>query len=59
MARNLSSDRSKSSKSVRTGLEKMQMNHLQTRKKIQRLKSEAAQRAATGKPVHVGNLPRR
>jgi hypothetical protein len=37
----------------------MQMNHLQTRKKIQRLKSEAAQRAATGKPVHVGNLPRR
>jgi hypothetical protein len=37
----------------------MQMNHLQTRNKIQRIKDEAAQRAATGKPVHARNLPRR
>jgi hypothetical protein len=59
MARNVSSDRQKPSKAVRTGFEKMQMNHLQTRKKIQRIKTEAAERVASGKPVHARNLPRR
>jgi len=30
----------------------MQMNHRRTREQIERLKSEAAKRNATGKPVH-------
>jgi len=59
MARNASADRAKSSRSARTGFEKMQMNHLRTRKKIQRMKAEAAERAATGRPAHAKNLPRR
>jgi hypothetical protein len=57
MARNPISGRSKSSKAVRSGLEKMQMNHLHTRKKIQRIKAEAAMRLATGKPAHARELP--
>lgn len=30
----------------------MQMNHLRTRKQIERLRKEAAERLAIGKPVH-------
>jgi hypothetical protein len=58
MARNPSAERPKSAKVARSGFEKMQMNHSQTRKKIQRIHAEAARRTATGKPVHPG-LPRR
>lgn len=42
----------KPSRTARTGAEKMQMNHLRTRKQIERLRKEAAERLAIGKPVH-------
>jgi hypothetical protein len=59
MARSPNSERPKSAKVARSGFEKMQLNHLQTRKKIHRIHAEAARRMATGKPVHAGHLPRR
>jgi len=59
MARGPTSEKSKSGKVTRSGFEKMQMNHLQTRKRIQHIHAEAARRTSTGKPVHVGHLPRR
>jgi hypothetical protein len=36
----------------------MQMNHRRTRALIRRIQTEAAERLATGKPVH-GGLPHR
>lgn len=42
----------KSARTSRTGAEKMQMNHVRTRNQIERLRREAAERAALGKPVH-------
>jgi len=59
MARKPMTDRQhKSPKAVRSGFEKMQMNHRRTRAQIRRIQTEAAERVATGKPVHAG-LPRR
>jgi len=55
MARKPMSDRQhKAPKAVRSGFEKMQMNHRRTRAQIRRIQTEAAERVATGKPVHVG-----
>jgi hypothetical protein len=55
MARKPMTDRQhKSPKAVRSGFEKMQMNHRRTRELIRRIQTEAAERLATGKPVHVG-----
>jgi hypothetical protein len=59
MARKPILDRPKSSKVSRTGLEKMQMNHQRTRQQITRIHAEAAERTATGKPLHAGHVPRR
>ena len=52
-------DRPKSSKQIRSGFEKMRMSHQRTRKQIQRIHAEAAERTATGKPLHAGHAPRR
>jgi hypothetical protein len=54
MARPASSERPKSAsgKISRSGFDKMQMNHRRTREQIERLKLEAANRNASGRPVH-------
>lgn len=39
-------------RAVRTGAEKMQMNHLRTRLEIVRIQKESAERLSTGRPVH-------
>jgi hypothetical protein len=54
MARSANTERSRPSggRTTRSGFDKMQMNHRRTREQIERLKSEAAKRNATGKPVH-------
>ena len=46
--------RPKIGKAVRTGFEKMQMNHRRTSQQIRRIQAEAAERNATGKPLHRG-----
>lgn len=51
--------RSRASKQVRSGFEKMQMNHRRTREEIKRIRAEAAERTATGKPVHIEGAHRR
>jgi hypothetical protein len=59
MAEKPTFDRSKSSKQGRTGFEKMQLSHRRTRKQIQRIRAESAEREATGKPLHAGLNPRK
>jgi hypothetical protein len=52
MAVKSSMSKPKIGKAVRTGFEKMQMSHRRTAQQIRRIQLEAAERAATGKPVH-------
>jgi hypothetical protein len=54
MARPANSEKPRASagRKSRSGFDKMQMNHRRTREQIQRIRTEEAGRAATGKPVH-------
>lgn len=53
------SERPRSAAVARTGFAKMQMSHRRTQKQIQRINAEAAERRATGKPLHGGPVTRR
>jgi hypothetical protein len=59
MARKPTLERPRSAAVARTGFEKMQMSHRRMQKQIQRIKAEAAERTATGKPLHGGAVTRR
>ena len=52
MALSPHSRNAKPGRTTRTGPEKMQMSHQRTRKAIERIQKEAAERVSLGKPVH-------
>ena len=57
MAKGPSSDRSKS-RSTASRSEKMRLSHLRTRKRIQQIDEERAERSATARPAHVKHVVR-
>ena len=59
MAHKHTSDRGQSSKGIPTRSQKMRLSHEKTRKQIQHILAENADRIATGRPLHVVQKLRR
>ena len=57
MAKGPTSDRAKS-RNTTSRSEKMRLSHLRTRKQIQQINEERADRIETGRPAHVKHVVR-